>query len=1307
MKKRIAFTCMLALFIFAALTYFAGVAHFSTHNNLVHAQGPWNLTVSSAYDTPSPPSGSQFANGTDVTESVTSPTPGGLGTQDVCTGWSGSGDVPSTGTTSSVTFTITQDSSITWNWKTQYYLTVSSVYGSASGQGWYDAGSTANFGVTTPISGGTGTQYVFTAWSSSDTGGYTGSSASQSVTMNNPITETASWKTQYFLTVSSAYGTTGGQGWYDSGSTAYAALSSGTVSGGAGTQYIFTSWSGDASGTGLTSNAITMSGPMTATANWKTQYFLTVSSAYDTPGGGGWYDSGSTAYAALSSGTVSGGAGTQYVFTSWGTDASGTNYVQSDVITMNAAKTATANWKTQYLLAVTSPYDSPTPLSGWFDSGSGITESVTSPVTVGSSIWTCTGWSGSGSVPLSGTVTSVLFSITQNSGITWTWQVLNHTLTVSSPHDSPNPSNGPHTYSDGSSVTCSVTSPVTEGSIVWTCTGWTGTGSVPSTGSGSSTGSFTMAQDSSITWNWHGALVQHTLTVYSAHGSPTPGVGGHPYDDGSPVTCSVSSPVTEGSTVWTCTGWTGSGSVPSSGSGTTVSFSITQDSSITWNWQGGAAQHTLTVSSAHGSPNPGIGQHVYSDGYYVTCNVTSPVTEGSIVWTCTGWTGTGSVPSSGSGSSVSFAIGQDSSITWNWQGSLVQHSLTVSSLHDSPNPSNGAHLYSDGSSVTCYVSSPVTESGTVWTCTGWTGSGSVPSSGTVSSVSFAIGQDSSITWNWHGNAPQHNLTVTSVHGTPSPAVGKHPYDQGDNVTCSVTSPVTENSVTYFCTGWSGSGSVPPTGSGTSVTFTILQDSSITWNWKVEWKLTVASAHSSPSPAVGDHFYNDKASITCTVTSPVIEAGISYTCTGWLGTGSVPSNGSDISVTFSITQNSTITWNWVVTPSVHWNLTVVSAHGNPDPTVGDQQYNDGASIPCNVTSPVVEADVSYTCIGWTGTGSVPSSGSDISVTFTITENSSITWNWVVTSNVRNLAVTSAHGSPSPSVGDHPYTDGSPLTCSVTSPVTEAGQVWNCTGWVGTGSVPSNGTGTSATFTITENSTITWNWIVTATVQWTLTVISAHGSPSPAVGDHLYNNSSSVVCSVTSPVVEAGVSYTCTGWTRTSTRAMSSGSGTSTTFTITENSTITWNWQETPTIGSCDNTGVQKNAFTPDETVYVTGAGYAKNQIFNIYIVNETTWVDGMALPERVPGTATSVSSDSSGNINTTIVWNEPLTSGNYDILIDVNGNGKYDAQVDASYSIQIVTAAESFLIPEYVFGTILGLVGCFAALGAFRIYKRKR
>jgi hypothetical protein len=78
------------------------------------------------------------------------------------------------------------------------------------------------------------------------------------------------------------------------------------------------------------------------------QFYLTVQSAYDTPGGEGWYDSGSTAYATLASGTAPAGTGVRHAFDVWGYDSSGSDYHSSNPITMDVAKTAIATWKTQY-----------------------------------------------------------------------------------------------------------------------------------------------------------------------------------------------------------------------------------------------------------------------------------------------------------------------------------------------------------------------------------------------------------------------------------------------------------------------------------------------------------------------------------------------------------------------------------------------------------------------------------------------------------------------------------------------------------------------------------------------------------------------------------------------------------------------------------------------------------------------------------------------------------------------------------------------------------------------------------------------
>lgn len=309
------------------------------------------FTVSSSHGSPLPLSG-WFNAGDPITASVTSPSSGPTGTRYVCIGWTGTGSAPASGTGTTATFSINAPSNITWNWKTQYYLTVTSPRGSPTPtSGWFDSGIPINASVTSPVPSTAVTQYVCTGWTGTGSVPSSGSATLVFFNILAPSSITWNWRTQYFLTVSSPYGTTGGQGWYDSGDTAYATVTPLTVPGSSGVQYVFTRWSGGASGTTSPSNPILMSGPKTANGNWKTQYYLTVNSLYGVASGAGWYDSGSTVYTRLNVGITSGGAGTRCLFTSWGGDASGTNYAGSNPITMNAQKTATANWKTQHQLS--------------------------------------------------------------------------------------------------------------------------------------------------------------------------------------------------------------------------------------------------------------------------------------------------------------------------------------------------------------------------------------------------------------------------------------------------------------------------------------------------------------------------------------------------------------------------------------------------------------------------------------------------------------------------------------------------------------------------------------------------------------------------------------------------------------------------------------------------------------------------------------------------------------------------------------------------------------------------------------------
>jgi N-acetylneuraminic acid mutarotase len=143
------------------------------------------LTVTSLYDSATPTSG-PYTPGTSITASVTSPIAGPAGTQYVCTGWTGTGEVPVAGTGTLVTFTINQDSTLTWNWKTQYFLTVQTDpqgVASIGGQGWYDEDAAVT--LTAPFVSGS---YRFYGW---DVDGTSQGMANPIIVHMSPHTATA------------------------------------------------------------------------------------------------------------------------------------------------------------------------------------------------------------------------------------------------------------------------------------------------------------------------------------------------------------------------------------------------------------------------------------------------------------------------------------------------------------------------------------------------------------------------------------------------------------------------------------------------------------------------------------------------------------------------------------------------------------------------------------------------------------------------------------------------------------------------------------------------------------------------------------------------------------------------------------------------------------------------------------------------------------------------------------------------------------------------------------------------------------
>lgn len=195
-------------------------------------------------------------------------------------------------------------------------------------------GSSHTISVDEYVAGTEGTRYYCSSntWSLSSEGSYT-----------------FNYVAQHYLTVAVNPGELpelSGEGWYDEGASVTTGTATAVIPSGSDTQYVFKTWLVD--GTAKLGNPVTiaMDAPHTVTAEYKTQYKLTVNSEYGITTGSGWYDAGSTAEfsvtATVPESGVMGSLGVKYVFKSWTGDSSETT-PQATVL-MNSPKTVTALW---------------------------------------------------------------------------------------------------------------------------------------------------------------------------------------------------------------------------------------------------------------------------------------------------------------------------------------------------------------------------------------------------------------------------------------------------------------------------------------------------------------------------------------------------------------------------------------------------------------------------------------------------------------------------------------------------------------------------------------------------------------------------------------------------------------------------------------------------------------------------------------------------------------------------------------------------------------------------------------------------
>jgi|GEM_PF-6324076 len=148
-----------------------------------------------------------------------------------------------------------------------------------------------------------------------------------------------------------------------------------------------------------------------------------------------------------------------------------------------------------------------------------------------------------------------------------------------------------------------------------------------------------------------------------------------------------------------------------------------------------------------------------------------------------------------------------------------------------------------------------------------------------------------------GPVKNYNLVVTSSHGTPTPSGTTKKY-HGEIINASVDDLVTNAVERYECKGWTGSGNVPSTGNTNQVTFTINQDSSVTWNWDAFYKLDLATNGNGNADGSGWYASGTNKTITATPDQD-------HYFKGW--TGDIPTNKTPLEVIMDSPKSLTATF----------------------------------------------------------------------------------------------------------------------------------------------------------------------------------------------------------------------------------------------------------------------------------------------------------------------------------------------------------------------------------------------------------------
>ena len=457
-----------------------------------------------------------------------------------------------------------------------------------------------------------------------------------------------------------------------------------------------------------------------------------------------------------------------------------------------------------------------------------------SPVTGGTTQYVCLGGTVAGNAFTPASATNVTLTLTNDATLTWSWQT-SYRLFVTT--------NGPGTvalstpatwYVDGSNVALTATP-----NAQYRFNGWSGDTLGCAIAGNVITASMTQARMIAAAF----VPAVQTLTVVSANGGVTPGTVTVGY--GSNTTqWVINSPLSGGvGTQFVCVGATVVGNDFTLLSATNVMLTLTNDATLTWNWQ---TQCWMTATTnGPGTVAPASGWFAAESNATFTA---TPVTY----WHVADWSGT-TAGCTAVGNTLSAPATQTRSLTVSF--AIDRPVLTISTPWGVAKPSAGSYTNNAGTNVTAALTnSPVTSGTTQYVCRGWAGTGSAPASGvTTNTGPFLIAVDSIVSWLWTTN---YWLSITNAaNGRATGPGGWNAY--GSNAVVTATA-----SNHYHFAQWTGAGVPAGSESNNPVTLPMDRARAVTATFAIDQEaLVIVSPYGSPAPPAGTNWYSYNSNIT--------------------------------------------------------------------------------------------------------------------------------------------------------------------------------------------------------------------------------------------------------------------------------------------------------------------------------------------------------------------------------------------------------------------------------------------------------------